>query len=508
MTLEISVDEIDVVGASEVPPSGSLRQQTFWGMIWMVGQSVCTKLVAVVGQIALAYILLPDDFAAISLTYTVTAFARILESAGLREVLVHRGNDFYKWSNSGFWLSLLFGAISSILIVVSAPIAANIYQSDLVKSLLYWLAVTPIISALSVVPLAILQSQHRFRALAGLAASFGVTQIVATVVFAFFGYGAYSFVFGTIVASLINTTVAWWIATPSIQLGWELEKWKSLWNDTLSLTLVGLATTVIQQIDYMMLGMFQPKELVGYYFFAFGIATQTTQMISGNISSVFLPILCKMQSDPIRQLAASVNALQVLAAIGIPLSFLQCGVTQSGFEIFLPEKWKPAIPYAQVLSLGLGLNLLSSLCWSLLKSQGRFRTILYMNTVSAVIFSTAVAFGAAHGTPLTVALLVAALCGVYSPTIMWLAFRRIGGNWGTVANVFLAPLVLSAISLAVAWQVEAVVGAISSFATLRFLSVGCAFSVVYLIGLMVVKHPLLADVVGWLRKKNVFHSAA
>jgi len=506
--LEITTKEIDVANAPDVLPSGSLRQQTIWGMIWMVGQSVCTKLVSVVGQIALAYILLPDDFAAISLTYTVAAFARILENAGLREVLVHRGSDFYKWSNSGFWLSLLFGAISSLLMVASAPIAENVFQSELVRNLLYWLAITPIVSSLSVVPLAILQSQHRFRALAGLAAAFGVAQIVATVAFAFFGGGAFSFVFGTIVSSLINTSVAWWMATPSIQLSWELAKWKSLWTDTLSLTLVGLATTVIQQIDYMMLGIFQPKELVGYYFFAFGIATQTTQMISANISSVFLPILSKIQSDPIRQLAASVNALQVLAAIGIPLSFLQCGVTQSGFEIFLPEKWKPAIPYAQVLSLGLGLNMLSSLCWSLLKSQGRFRTILYINTVSAVIFSTAVAFGAAYGTPLTVSLLVAALCGVYSPTIMWLAFRRIGGNWGTVANVFFAPLVLSVVSLAVAWQLEAVVGAASSFAAFRFLSVVCAFCIVYLIGLIVVKHPLVAEVLGWLRKRNELHSAA
>jgi PST family polysaccharide transporter len=467
----------------------------------MVGQSLCTKLLSSFGQIALAYLLVPEDFAAISLTYTVSAFARILESAGLREVLVHRESDFDNWTSSVFWLSLILGILSSIFMLASARFAADMYRSEVIEYLLILLAITPIVASLSVVPLATLQSRHRFRALAGLAASFSATQTIVTILSALFGWGAYSFVFGTILSSLMNTSVAWYLVNPSIDSRLEFTKWKALFGDSISLTLSGLATTILQQVDYVMLGMFQPKDQIGYYFFAFGIATQTTQILSANVSTVFLPVFCKMQSDPARQLAASVSALQALAAIGIPISFLQCGVVHAGFELFLPEKWNPAIPYTQILSLGLGLNLLTGLCWSLLKSQGRFRTILYLNAITAVLFSLLIAVAAVYGTPLTVSFFVVIFCAGYSPLVMWLAFQPIGGSWSTVFKVLFLPIVLSAISLVASWGIERAIVEFAPLPLPRLLVVASSFSMIYVGGLVASKHPLSTTALDWIREK-------
>jgi O-antigen/teichoic acid export membrane protein len=473
----------------------------------MIGQSLCTKLLSIFGQVALAYILLPEDFAAISLAYTVSAFARILESAGLREVLVHRDSDFENWSSSVFWLSLLLGSLSSLFMLISARFAADVYQSELVEYLLILLAITPVVASLSVVPLASLQSSHRFRALACLAALFSSTQSISTVVFSLFGWGAYSFVFGTILSSLLNTSFAWHLARPLIDRRLELRKWKALFADSISLTLSGLATTILQQVDYVMLGIFQPKEQVGYYFFAFGIATQTTQILSANVATVFLPVFCKMQSDPVRQLSASFNAFQILAAIGIPISFLQCGMTDAGFELFFPRKWSPAIPYTQILSLGLGLNLLTGLCWSLLKSQGRFRTILYLNTVTAILFSLFVAVAAIWGTPLTVSICVVIFCAVYSPVVMRLAVQPIGGSWMTVFHSLFAPIALSAISLVAAWSIEGASKELGFVPLVRLLVVFSSFSVVYLGGLVALKHPLSVTVIEWVQGRYLSRSS-
>lgn len=480
----------------------SLRGQTVLGLLWMISQSLGTKLLSVVGQLALAYLLLPEHFALISLAYTVTAFARVLENGGMREVLVHRAAEFQRWGNAAFWLSLSLGLLSSGIIVLASPLAAMVYQSTQVRDLLLCLAVSPIAVALATVPTAKLQNQHRFKTLAGLAAMQGVSQTVATVSFASLGWGAYSFAFGTLVASILNTSLAWLVASTPIKRAVEFEKWGALWNDTFSLSLVGLVTSLIQQADYMMLGIFHSKAQVGYYFFAFSLASQTTQIISSNIAAVFLPVLCKIQSDSERQLRVSVQALRMLAALGIPLSFLQCGLTDAAFHLALPVKWLPAIPCAQILSLGLGVNLLSSLCWCLLKSQGRFRSILALNTVGALLFTIAIGVSAAVGTPILVAWSVVWFCTIYAPFVCWLSIKRIGGTWSQVASIFSMPILSSILALTVGWQLETLVCSFYNSLILRLLVVTFAFCVTYAGLLLFFRPQIVSEVSGFLRHRR------
>lgn len=471
----------------------SLKLQAVSGLAWMVSQSVLTKLLSVFGQIALAYLLLPEHFASISLAYTVSTFARVLQSGGVREVLVYQEKRFEELSNAALWLSLTLGACSTLVIVFCAPLAQQIYQSEEVYSLLMWIAIQPIIEALSSVPSAQLQREHKFRILAGFAALRGCTQTVSTVLFAWFGFGAFSFVFGSLCASLANMTAVWVARPCRVFADFSFTKWPALWKGTASLVLVGLATTLVQQVDYVMLGIFQPKIEVGYYFFAFGIASQATHLLMQNISTVFLPLLCKIQSDKRRQLTASLSAFHILAGIGLPVSFLQCGLIDSSFHLFLPGKWLPAIPVSEILSLGLGLNVLSSLCWSLLKSQGRFKTIAVVNWIGAIPFSLAIATASAYGSTESVGWVVTAWCAAYSPVILWLSIRNIGGSWRQVGSIFGTPTVASLMALLAAWQAESLISDVAWIYVARMLTVIFVFSFVYLAALLVTKHPLVDE---------------
>ena len=479
---------------SQIEHTGSLKLQAVTGLFWMISQTFLNKLVAFAGQIALAYLLLPDHFAAISLTYTVTAFARILENGGLREVLIFRSEKFDELANPAFWLSLTLGSSAGLVIVLAAPFASSVYQSTEVYWLLLCLAIQPVVVSLASVPTAELQTAHKFRFMAGVAAIQGVAQTLATVLFASIGWGAFSFVFGTLFATCLNTIAVWSVCSSKVLPKLEFAKWPDLWMGTLSLSLVGLSTALFQQLDYMMLGIFQEKIAVGYYFFAFGMASQAGHLLMRNIAKVFLPLLCKIQSDPQRQLAASLSAFQILAAVGLPLSFLQCGLIDSAFHLFLPTKWLPAIPIAQILSLGLGLNVLSSLCWSLLKAQGRFNVILGLNWAGAIPFTAAVTIAAIYGSTHTVAWVVTVWCAIYSPLVLWLSIKSLGGTWRNVLSIFGVPTSASIAALCIAWQFESFVMESKWQYLARLLTVAIAFSTIYIIGLRVGNHPLLSEI--------------
>src|SRR3954466_1326084 len=78
----------------------SLGHRTARGFAWLVGQSVGDKFAVAAGQILLAWLLSPDDFTLVTFVYTVTTFASIFQSAGLREVLMARHNGFHLWANA------------------------------------------------------------------------------------------------------------------------------------------------------------------------------------------------------------------------------------------------------------------------------------------------------------------------------------------------------------------------------------------------------------------------
>lgn len=466
----------------------------------MISQSLATKLVAVGGQVLLAYLLLPEHFAAISLTYTVTAFARVFENGGLRDVLLQRGSQQGTWWTAGFWLSLLLGCVSGLLIALAAPVAAWMYGSRETGQLLLWLAPSPVIVALATIPLVQLQGQHRFRLIAGMLALQGLVQTAVTVWCASRGFEAFSFVVGTLVSSMVYTASVWFFSPSRVLLEWRFADWQALWGDTFLLSLIALVTTITQQVDYVLLGIFHSKQDVGQYFFAYSLATQITQVLGANMSAVFLPVLCKLQADHRRQLAGSLDAFRMVAVLGIPLAFLQCALTSPGFRIFLPVKWLPAIPLAQVLTLGLGLNLLSGLCWSLLKAQGRFRVLFHATAVFSVVFALAVALVAGIGTPLGVAWCVFCLGAAYSPLVMWLGISPIGGTWRDVGGVYFLPLAGSVTALAASFLAQQMFpfGGISDD-WWRLAGGTAAFVVVYAAILLAVGHPLLGQVRSFLK---------
>lgn len=471
----------------------------------MISQSVLTKSTSMLGQIVLAYILLPEHFALISLTYTVTAFARVLENGGIREVLVYKGNESTCLTNASFWLSLFLGSCSFTLILTVSPFAAMLYQSNQVMHLLACLSIQPIITALATVPVAKLQTEHRFRSLAGFAAIQGISQTAFTVIFAYLDWGAFSFVIGSLLASIFHTSLVWAAHPVSIKAKPEFDLWPSLWKASVTLSLVGLTTSVIQQIDYMMLGIFHEKAVVGTYFFAFSVASQATHLLMNNIAMVFLPLLCKLQSEPERQLKAAIDAFRLLAGIGIPLSFIQCGLIAPAFHLFLPDKWLPSIPIAQILSLGLGLNVLSSLCWSLLKAQGKFKVILHLNSIGMIPFTIFVALAAAFGNSQIVAYVVLLWCSITSPLALWLSITKIGGKWLDVASIFLSPLVASISALSIALLSTTLVPESEHTQLYSATCISIVFPLTYTIILFTMGHPLLQEV-SRIISKNAFLS--
>jgi PST family polysaccharide transporter len=446
-------------------PARTLAQKTVWGFFWLMAQTVGSKAINMAGQVALAWLLSPADFGLVGLAYTVTAFAGLIQQAGLREILIHRHHHFNRWVNPAFWMALTLGGVGALVMVAAAPLAAWMYDEPPLVGLVLVLALAAPVSGLDAVADAKLSSELRFGYLAAVKWVSAVVQMGLSVVFAFGRMGPYAFVLPVPIVAVLRLVLLWLVARPKIRGNPHLRRWKYLLTDSTTLFFASFFVMLTWQGDYMVLGMMHDAKTVGIYFFAFNLSIQTMQVLTNNLAGVLFPALSKLQQDPVYQTRIFLRASQLLAVVGAPLCLLQAALAGPVMALLFNSWWYPAIRVLQLLSLGMAVRLVASAGGSLMQAQGRFGAYLLTNAVNAVVFLSMVAGGSwlgqvvrARGSEawgeVPAAVTVAGAVMVYfmliGPIFLYVAIRPGGGRWRDVGRVYIAPLLAGVLAIGAA----------------------------------------------------------
>lgn len=429
-------------------PAPTLGQQTATGFAWLLFQTVGVKSITILGQVALAWLLVPQDFGLVALAYSVTTFIVILQASGVLEILIQRQKDFALLVSPAFWLSLLIGTAVSILIVVAAPFAARMYQEPELKGLLLVLAVATFLSNLENVPIAKLQMEMRFRPLSLLGIFQGAAQTVLSVSFAMAGFGAYSFVLPIPIVGVVKLVVLWALARPPVRLRLQLDQWPSLLGASSLLIGAAFFFGLYTQAANITLGLLHSAAVVGVFHFAYNLSLQVQTLLALNLSQVLLPSFSKLQEDRKRQTAAFLRATKLLMLIAAPASLLVAAVADPLVRTIFHERWERSIPVLQLLSLGAALNLTSIVTMNLLKAQGRYGFHLRVTLWRALGFVTLVTAGALAGEAVAVAIGAAVFMILFGPSSMYAAIRFGGGGWRDVLDVHAVPVGVGGIACA------------------------------------------------------------
>ncbi len=360
----------------------------------MTVNSVFSKVLGTLSQIILAWLLRPKDFGLIGLTFTVAAVTGILANTGLEDVLLQRQKHFHRWANPAFWISLCSGCVATIAMMLAAPIARHIYREPAMLGFVLLMSLGFPLTNLSLVPLAKLRIDMRFRTLAVLGMLNNALLPILTILFAWRGFAVYSFIWPRLICAALTAGTAWYLAHAVIKPRFDLRLWRRLIGVGASTFATRITFLLVTNGDYLTLGLMYPAAIVGGYFFAFNLSTQTTALVVTNFNSVLFPALCKLQADVNRQGRAMLRGLRMLATIAVPCCFLQAALAGPGIHVLFQPKWYPSIPVLQVLSIGMAFCALAWPAASLLPAQGRFSVQAAMAWISCVPFFIFVAIGA------------------------------------------------------------------------------------------------------------------
>ena len=366
-------------------------------VIWNIAGRFVRHVIQFIVSVVLARILAPSDFGLLAMATVFTGFAHTYVDLGVGAALVQRKELTTKHVNTGFWLN---AAVSILLYLVLALLAVPIsliYGESQLRLVLMILALQFPLSALSVVPVALLSRAMRFREM-------NLIEIVSTTVsgfvsvsFALAGLGVWSLVAGTLVYPLSRFVTAFsytrWVpvARFDTQVFSEIARFSAplVGSDTLNYW--------VRNADNFLIGKYCGTTELGYYSRAYAVMMFPISQLTYSVGAVMFPFLSRLQSDTAFIKRVLLKAHRMIALLTVPLT-LGIFVTAEVFvEALLGRKWLPIVPVLQVLSLvGMAQSIGSSV-GAVTNSIGRTDVSFRMSIMSAAVSLTAFVLGLPYG---------------------------------------------------------------------------------------------------------------
>lgn len=429
-----------------LPDQPNLTNTAAKGFVWTLGQTLGSKVFMLGAQLALAWFLGPEIFGLFAYAMTVTMFTGQITQIGVREVLVSRQARFAQYANAGFWLSVTAGLVGCLATLAAIPIAVWWYSAPELVPILVLLAIAMPFGSLPLVADARLQNDLRFGYLSRVNTMMALWASLTMVAGALAGLGVYSLVLPEFVKVLYRGFMLW--REISFRPTWRLQvhRWKYLLGDGLLVLATNGFLVAGATGDKIILGYYATKGTVGVYAQAYSLTLQTVFLLIPNLSAILFPTLSRMGDDPVRQTAALLRAIRLMAAITIPACMLQAVTSDPLVRLAFKPEWEGMIILAQILCAGMWLRVLGWTALSLLQSQRRFRTQFIFAAVSSAGFFVAVWIGARTGQDVGVAAATAIFFLLCDPVILYISIRPGGGRARDIVSACGLPIVLSLVA--------------------------------------------------------------
>ena len=378
----------------------SKKAQAANSVIWLTLQSIVGRVFSLLTNLALAWLLLEEDFGLYGVAATVFAFTNIFNSAGVNSFLFARQKHFKHWAGEVFWLTCVLSVSVSLLTIGVGVVMTSYFPIERPVQFLWLLglmSLIPPIGALGSVAGAKMRVDFRFREISILESSLQIFGALGKISLAACGLGAFSFVLTNIVVSLIRSIAFIRLSGFKILFSVHLSRWKYFLGKMGALLLTSLLAQLVIMGDYAVVCNFVSRSTLGLFFFAYNYSAAGVILLTNGLAVVLLQVVSRERTTE-RQLDIFTRAAQFSTVVVFPLCLLQAALAEPLGYCLLPEKWHRSILLLQILSFGMAGRSASWLAASYLAAKGKFGYRLLLSIVSSITFLAVAVIGCLVGT--------------------------------------------------------------------------------------------------------------
>ncbi len=476
-----------------------LRRRAMVGVAWSFAETWGTQLFQLVAFLTLARLLGPEGYGLVAIAMLVVLAGQLfVTNGGWLEALIQRRGLEDRHCDTAFACVVGVGVGVTGLGVLGAPLLGRLFgRSDLVD-IMRCLAVIPVLSSITLVPLALLQREMRFSALT-------LRSTLATVLSATLGIGLA--LGGAGVWSLVAQEVA--LRVVSLVVVWRAHPWRprlrfsaaDLWELLPRAAPVFGASAAGMAEDFLLRGVvgyaFGPA-VAGHLFLARKVVDVLRELLVTPWIRVALPVFARLQDRPESMGRALALVAQGVAVVAVPGFLGLAAVAPSFVPAVLGPSWRASIPLVQLLAVAGLLAVVPLVLAPLLQGVGRFGLELRLRLVGLLLTMLLLPFGLPFGI-VGIAAALATRASAMLPIRLIVVQRALAvaldGLFGRVRPVLLAGCAMVALVETWRWALGA-----SLDPTTNLIASVLIGGAAYIIGLMVLARRSLGEALASVRE--------
>jgi len=360
---------------------------------------VLGRLLVLVATVVLARLLGPEEFGLVSLALVFVGVVEVMADFGVSQALIYHQN-----SRRAVDAALAFTVVSGFLLgaatAVAAPYLAQALGDPAITDFLRVLALSFALSSFGIVPDVLLRRDLLFRRRTAVQLSSSVTRGAVAIVLALLGAGAWSLVYGQLAAVTVMSVVAWTRVSYRPDLRW----WRLRWTDVRPLLAFGAPTaangvlsTIILNIDYVVVSRALGATALGFYLLAFRLPEMVIVSVFQVLSSVVFPVFRRARDDPPRLRRGYLRMFRLQTMYGVVLGCVLAAMAPYLVPVVFGPGWEPAVPALQALAIYAAFRSLGMGVVDVLKAMGRPGLALGLSVARFTVLVPALVLATAYG---------------------------------------------------------------------------------------------------------------
>lgn len=361
-----------------------LKQQALSGIIWTFTEQFGSQVISFGISIILARLLLPSDFGTLALFGVVSGVAATLINGGMSNSLIRTVDVTEHDLSTVFWFNMVLSIFLYLLVFLVAPFIADFFQSPILTQIIRVYCITLISDGLTIVQKAIVTKEMKFKIAFKIKMPALIIGGITGVVLAWLGYGVWALVYTAIVNSILLNFQYWIYSNWRPHWLFDKEKFYKHFNFGYKLTLSGMLDIIFQNIYTLIIGKFFSIKDLGYYNRADSFKQLPVNNLGGALNRVTFPLFVKISHDNEKLKEIYQKLMRVVIFTITPVLGIMVVTAEPLIRSLLTEKWLPAVPYFQILSLAGLLYPIHAYNLNLLQVKGRSDLFLKLEIVKKI----------------------------------------------------------------------------------------------------------------------------
>lgn len=374
--------------------TSELKGLAIKGVGWLVAKRLFGQVIVTSSNLILVRFLFPKDFGTFAIIQFLVTIVWVLADFGLGKALIQSSKKPDSLLLQTVWWTQFVLAVFVFGVVwFLSPLIMIYYSGQIDSEAVNWLrlfAVSQIFVNMGLVSSSLLERKLDY-------SRFFVSEIPGlfviqslTILFAVWGYGTISFVYGNIAGKLLNLILLFYISPWQWGFGWSFSKLKPFLSFGIRFQMSTWFSVLNGAVVPVFVGRFpgpggfSGAEAVGFVVWGAGIATVPAAGAT-IIEQILFPLMSRLQNNPEQAGKIYKRILTILSILTFLASSLLIALAPEVTKIIYTPIWLPGVPLLRLAVIQTVIVSLTNIAFNSLLAFGESKFFFNMHLLWAIL---------------------------------------------------------------------------------------------------------------------------